>query len=401
MKKGTIIYIVFIALGILLLFMFESSMPKNIDWQERYKPNGTNPYDLKVFMDQVSQSPSFTSFENIDKNFYEYSNAHEDKWKNGNYLFLYVGPVFELDSIAQEKLYDFVNAGNDVFISSNELTSRTFSKFKKRIDYNYLMEESDNQITLLNHQAAVQVKKQSSVNYFLNNDTVPFYQLGSVSLEFQKVVYPNFIKIPHGKGNLYLHAAPIVFTNYYLLYQDAEKYVTNVLSFSDKKNVLFYNKLHLDFNEVKVGSDGLKYILGNVQLKYAWYLILLSILFFVIFNAKRRQRKVPIIQPLPNNTVGFAKTIANLFYEVKDHHFIINRRIVYFLEHVRNRYYLDTGKLDDEFVNYLTIKSGVNATLCKQLTQWIRTQENKNNNTSTDLINLNKLLEQFKKEELK
>ena len=54
----------------------------------------------------------------------------------------------------------------------------------------------------------------------------------------------------------------------------------------------------------------------------------------MIFNAKRRQRVVPIINPLPNTTLDFTKTIGNLYYQEGNHQNIVDKKIIYFLEKI-------------------------------------------------------------------
>ena len=90
----------------------------------------------------------------------------------------------------------------------------------------------------------------------------------------------------------------------------------------------------------------MRYILSQPALKWAWYIFLIGMLDFYIFNAKRKQRIVPIIKPLANTTVDFTKTIGNLYYQEGDHGNIIDKKIIYFLEKIRNEYLIDTTKLE-------------------------------------------------------
>ena len=78
----------------------------------------------------------------------------------------------------------------------------------------------------------------------------------------------------------------------------------------------------------------------------------------MIFNAKRRQRVIPIIKPLPNTTVDFTKTIGNLYYQEGNHQNLIDKKIIYFLERVRNEYLIDTAVLDENFIKKLHAKTG-------------------------------------------
>ena len=80
---------------------------------------------------------------------------------------------------------------------------------------------------------------------------------------------------------------------------------------------------------------------------------MVSLLIFILFNAKRKQRVVKVIKPLENSTIAFTKTIGNLYYETKDHNNLIDKKITYFLEFIRRKYYLDTQLLDEKFMKNL------------------------------------------------
>ena len=83
-----------------------------------------------------------------------------------------------------------------------------------------------------------------------------------------------------------------------------------------------------DYKEGTYASDSpLRFIFSQPSLKWAWLLALFFIITFMLFNAKRRQRAIKIITPLRNTTVQFTKTVANLYYESKDHTNIIDKKM--------------------------------------------------------------------------
>jgi hypothetical protein len=116
--------------------------------------------------------------------------------------------------------------------------------------------------------------------------------------------------------------------------------------------------------------------------------------FFMIFNAKRKQRIVPIINPLPNTTVDFTKTIGNLYYQEGDHTTIIDKKIIYFLERVRNEYLMDTTKLDADFVKKLHQKSGKDYFIIEKAVFLINNhRKSPHTSIEDDLVEINKALE--------
>ena len=139
----------------------------------------------------------------------------------------------------------------------------------------------------------------------------------------------------------------------------------------------------------------MRYILKQPALKWAWFMALISLLFFMVFNAKRKQRIVKVIKPLENTTVAFTKTIGNLYYETKDHDNLIDKKITYFLEYIRRVYYLDTQLLDQKFIKFLSLKSGTDKVETKRLIDLITYLRAKRECTENDLLRLNKAIEEF------
>jgi len=135
--------------------------------------------------------------------------------------------------------------------------------------------------------------------------------------------------------------------------------------------------------------------LSKPALKSAWYLALFSLLLFMVFNAKRKQRIVRVIKPLENTTVAFTKTIGNLYYETKDHNNLIAKKITYFLEYIRRVHYLDTEHLDEKFSRQLALKSGKDKAQTQKLVDLIVYLNAKRECTEHDLLNLNKTIEDF------
>jgi hypothetical protein len=122
----------------------------------------------------------------------------------------------------------------------------------------------------------------------------------------------------------------------------------------------------------------------------------LSLLIFIIFNAKRKQRVVPEIPPLRNTSVDFAKTIGNLYYQEGNHHTIIEKQIIYFLEHVRNEYHIDTYTLDNAFIEKLHLKTGKSFEDIQKAVDLIKKHRHEFQSTEADVIAINKAIEKLR-----
>ena len=96
------------------------------------------------------------------------------------------------------------------------------------------------------------------------------------------------------------------------------------------------------------------------------------LLLFVLFEMRRKQRYIPVMSKPRNDSMDFVKTIGRLYFEKGDHHNLARKMSSYFLEYVRNKYKLQTGNLDDEFVKKLQFKTGVPETELQEIITFIR-----------------------------
>lgn len=228
--------------------------------------------------------------------------------------------------------------------------------------------------------------------------------MGTVTLENTEledkeiVTHANFIKVNYGDngGQFYLHTNPFAFTNYHML-NDNEDYAATVLSFLPKQQLIWDNYKKTGR---KIITSPLRFILTNAALKWAFYLALISLILFVLFKGKRTQRIIPVIEPVKNTTVEFTQTIGDLYYQNKNYQSIIEKKITYFMAFIRNRFYLETSVLNQNFIDKLALKSANSKSDTKEIVDLIVHLKSKKTATESDLIALNKKIESFTKTQL-
>jgi hypothetical protein len=203
----------------------------------------------------------------------------------------------------------------------------------------------------------------------------------------------NFIKVKYYNGEFLLHTQPAAFTNFHLLKANHHEYAEKVLSYIPKGNIYWQTKGQ---NGEEISDSPMRYIMSQPALKWAWWIFLIGMLIFMIFNAKRKQRIVPIKNPLPNTTIDFIKTIGNLYYMEGDHDNLIDKKIIYFLERIRNEYLIDTFKLDEDFIQKLQHKSGKDINDIRNTISLInRHRKNPYHSVEADLIQMNTAIEKI------
>jgi hypothetical protein len=136
--------------------------------------------------------------------------------------------------------------------------------------------------------------------------------------------------------------------------------------------------------------------LNNVSLKWAYYFILIGVLLYIVFEGKRKQRAIPIIWPLKNQTLSFTRTIANMYYEKGQHKDIATHKIQHFLDHIRSTMYLQTYFIDDDFISNLAARSNNSVEDTKALFEYINRINAAKQIDDKALKKLNTLIENFK-----
>ena len=209
----------------------------------------------------------------------------------------------------------------------------------------------------------------------------------------------NFIRYNVGKGNFYFHLFPYAFTNYTVLKDNNHKYVASVLSYIDESKPILWDAYYKN-GKSKITSP-MYYILSSENLKWAYYVGLLGILLFILFQGKRNQRIIPTRIPLKNQSIAFARTIASMYYEKSDHKSIANQKIIFFLDYIRTELLISTLVIDDQFFENIVAKTGNKKETIETLFQKIEIIQSQKDPlyqvSKEQLIGLNNLIEEFKR----
>lgn len=400
MNKTIKIYIAFLAFVFVLILIADYNRPKPIDWRPSYSINDKIPFGLYVFdkeIDGILKNQKIERLATVTP--YEFLNSKYDanpllKTYTVKGTLLNISEFAAIDDQSIKEIFYFVSHGNTAFLSMKTFPQSLLDSLKLdyRTDFNY---SNNSSVWLANTTLGTQ--KYDFVEgmgdyYFSRIDTLNTTVLGYQGNK-ANTNRINFIKVPYSNGHFYLHTQPAIFTNFHLLKVNHHQYAEKVLSYIPKESVFWYMK---PGNTENISDSPLRYILGQPALKWAWYFFLTGTLIFILFNAKRKQRVVPIIKSLPNLTVDFTKTIGNLYYQEGDHNSIIDKKIIYFLEKIRNEYLLDTTKLDEEFINKLHHKSGKNKADIKNLVQLIIDyRKSYYDSVEYDLIRINSAIEKI------
>ncbi|SHG41770.1 DUF4350 domain-containing protein [Winogradskyella jejuensis] len=396
MDKRSKIVLYVIAAVILMLMIAEIAKPKPLNWSDSYSAADKIPLGCYVLYNELETFSDGEVLENTESIYLYLNNKTESEEKQSLFM---INSYVNLTEQDTDALLEFVDDGNIVLLSSKGLYGKLADTLNLtiRLDYSGLYKEpANNQFTSPNQKENNTLFKDVIENAFITSvDTLNTTILGTVKGEDKDETHPNFIKTAFGKNNgaFYIHTNPYAFTNYHIL-NGSENYTSTVLSYLPKQQIIWDNYYK---SGRKVITSPLRYILTNPALKWAFYISMFSLILFIIFKGKRTQRIIPVINKLENSTVEFTQTIGELYYQHGDYSNIIAKKIQYFLEFIRTKYFLNTNNLNTSFIEKLAIKSSNTKEDAKAIVDYLLYLKSKNTHTETELIELNKKIEKFTK----
>jgi len=398
-RRTKIIIGLFIAV-LLGIIITELVRPKPLNWRPSYTANDKIPFGCFILFEELPELFPGEAIKRLDETPYNVL-FERDSSENANYIFVNGGLNF--DEQETNKLLEFVDSGNDVFMAATFFGYALSDTLNIDVASNYAVQQDTISLNFTNttfDKEKYLMDRGHYKTHFTSVDTLNTTVLGHLQFSEKDFVRGgridhreiNYVKVKFGQGSFYLNTTPQAFTNYYML-NNNQQYVANAFSYLKNQTVLWDN--YEKAGRVVIDSP-MRFVLNQQALKWAYYLIITGLLIFVIFRAKREQRIIPIINPLPNTSVDFAKTIGGLYYQHKNYTNLITKKLNYFLEFVRSHYYLNTSSITDKTAADLAAKSGKSLTETKLLLEYIIYLKNKPSHSEGDLIELNKKITSFK-----
>jgi hypothetical protein len=401
-RKGKI-YIALTALVVVFIIISEYNKPKALNWFPSYAKHHKIPYGSYVFYEQLERIFIKDNIKNLDRPPFEILDTNEAGEISGTYFFLNGSVKF--DETELDRLLDWTAKGNTLAIASAEVSKMILDTLNLETSIVSNFNNFDNVFNLklenksLNPKKQYAFKKANFVGYFSVIDSINTKVIGTIanaskSDSIKKRLFPNVIKQPFGDGEIILSLFPKAYTNYFILKDDNKDYTAGLISYLDPEKTIYFDNYYKAGK--KTAMSPLYVFLKAKQLRWAYYIMLIGALFYVIFDGKRKQRAIPIVKPLRNQTLEFTRTIANMYYESSKHTDITQHKIQHFLEYIRTNLNLNTNTIDDTFIENLSSRSNNTIADTKALFTNIQTLSNTQNITKEALEKLNASIENFK-----
>ncbi|MDP3567279.1 DUF4350 domain-containing protein [Sediminibacterium sp.] len=374
-------------------------MPKPTNWARTYLSKDKSPFGcfaIYNLMDNVYSKGYLIN----NKTLY---NLNTDSSKKTSIIIIDDKLNFNKNDV--KAIFKFLDRGNTAFISVNQFNGAFADTFHLKTSYDY----SDYNVSidsLINKAGAkIRLEAQNFKNkpflysgvavssYFKEFDTTRFKVLAQFSKNRVCLISTNV-----GKGKLYLMTMPDVFGNYFVVDNPNRFLVYAILSLL-KNDVLIWDEYYKTYNVSNYSF--IKFILENDSLYAAYLLIIIVLIFYMIFEGRRRQRAIPIVETPKNSTLEFVNVVSHVYYNSKNHQSIAAEKIRFFYETVRAKFQVNTNKINGEFLNEISTLSGIEIKMVKQLFTYCEKLREPIEITENELIELNRQIHNFNKNSLR
>ncbi|MCW5519794.1 DUF4350 domain-containing protein [Aureitalea sp. L0-47] len=382
------------------LVYIEASKPEPVNWFPSYTTSDKIPLGTYV-LDELLSEKLEDNYRKV--NIPPYEKMRDPEFK-GNYFF--VNNSVDFDPTEVEKILDWVSEGNNLFVSANYHSYSLMDTLKLEMRNDWAAGNLGSEPLLdlsnpyLKKKKPYHIKHDFDVRYFEKIDTLNQVVLGEGQLYLDTLAMTdpkvNFIKAPVGDGSIFLHAQPEIFSNYFLLTDDYAAHTEQVLSYVNNDLPFYYDNYYKTGKAVNLSP--LYILLNNKYLKWAYYFVLIGLFLYVIFEGKRKQRKIPIIKPLRNQTYEYTRTIAGMYLDKKEYHNVARKQISLFMDYVRTQYRVPTNIINSRFFESLAARSGNTFDDTRELFVYLEKMEHKPEISKQELKELHFKIESFKQQ---
>ncbi len=223
----------------------------------------------------------------------------------------------------------------------------------------------------------------------------------------ENITYCSF---PYGKGRIYFHTLPILLTNFALKQKKLEVHLAELLKTINPKEVLYVDDYSshgpYSFPEGDdednaggqyQGISPLSAILASPTLLLAYILIVLSLILYALFRAKRKERAVPYVSSKLNSSVGFIETVSNLYRKNGSHRHLIKQKEFIYLNFIRAQYKFDTSEPNDELIQKISDTSKIDLSKVSYIFKVFERARKLEHINSGELVQLEENLNYFMK----
>ncbi len=393
-----------ILLAFALLWIARLRAPESFDWSVHYQHQSDQPYGAKVLMELLPN----------------YLNGKVELIKlplstgvlgarAGTYVV--IRERFNLRSTEVDSLYQWVERGNTALIACsyglNVLSEVCIEEDSAR---EWWDEEILDSLSLNFQSETLALERDHVLQYWFMDSVYPNAwslmeadSLLSIWPEAEAIGvhesgWLNAVRLPMGSGSVILLSTPMVLSNMELITPPGRDYAERLLSYIPQGDVFYDLRLISHDFSTNYQEGPLRFVMQHVALRWAWYLLLIGILLFIVFHTRRRQAAIPIFEPRENQSMEYLHSLAALYLQQRRDHRIIARMMrEQFLSFIRDQYPIRQPALDAETALRLSRLSGIDLEAIESLFLRFQGVDQEAEFEDYALLRLNRELQNFYK----
>ena len=391
-----------ILLGALILVLtalifLEASQKDPVNWFASYSIKDKIPLGTFVFYENLEAK---ADVEQVNIPPFEF--LADTTFNNGTYFFL--NDVVNIDAAELNKLLQWVEKGNTAVISANYISYPLLDTLAitstEKVRKNGL-----NNIPQYNFAN----KELKTKDYYTYDRDQIFVYFDSLNGKEQKILgfgkvkddnstpkdsLINFVESKFGKGKFLLHSSPQTFTNFFLLEDQNFEYAEKFLAYLDLQQTIYWDNHYKNGKIVR--NSPLYILLGNRYFKWAYYFVLIAVILFIFFEGKRKQKSIPVVEPLKNQTYDYTRTIAGMYLDQKDYRTIAQKIRDQFFIFLQKEFKINV-KEQKNYRELIQEQTKISSEEIDELFNNIKSLEVQPSVNKKDIEKLNRLIIQFKK----
>lgn len=414
-NRAVIVGLVLLSLVGLLYFINRDG--NKYKWNRTYRLGENEPYDLSIFYETIKTEYG-GQFDEIKDNESLTDNTKDINPGNAD-IYMFVGRNCYLTADEAAVLKDHVFEGGTAFISAAGMPEALLDAFPLLKNTETEVNDYDSFPVVFRHKQA----NPSRVVFYHYNRLIPESRgwltfqsftkpeetdfspgsedptgLAIVSANPQKG--PDFICIYHGSGKLFLHANPVMFGNVYQTLPYGRAYLSNVLRHLPGNRVVFDRGAGFPKKDAVTSenSNMLDFIKGEPALWYAWQLLLVSVVLFLVFAGRRKQRGIPVIEPPANHTMAFVDAIGRFYKNEKQNALVYQREWNQFVSFLQQQFRFRLKSLNEEELKKLSDKTGVSIKTIEHVVSVHEKYRHHESLSAAELTETNKAIGRFYQE---
>ncbi len=370
--KGRIWFILGILLFLGLMVVVEYNQPKRFVWTPTFGRYDHQPFGCAVFDELISEAWP-------EEYWVSRYSFQELTYDSTNYAVVAIAQHMDLTRTDVDALLELAEQGSKILLAATTFSVHLTDTLHFRCFPSYFrVQELRNYASALKSREPIywvgdtaryaprtfQFFPQLCGSYFSKRDSlstslaeiqVTGYQARWARGEYEEpdsvaetdtATVSVAFSMPVGEGEITLVSTPLLLTNYGVLDGANATYALRLLS--------RMTDLPLIRTEVYGSPDiepqsPLRYFLSQRSLRWAVYLTMATILLFMVFTARRRQRPIPVVRAPGNKSLEFTELIGTLYYRKKNHADLVRKKFTYLAEQLRRHMQTDIeDETDDE-----------------------------------------------------